>query len=210
MSQFTFILSAMLFGKFEFSTYLSWKQIFACRRRCVGGFFFSAYDAVGRGLRLRPPLNQLNQMDETNQVVHTAFPAQLIEKLLRPSSCNAVEVISYDTNAKIPPKNLKKEKKIKSKSLGFIYIYMIFSPNYHRRVTSSLYPWNKRKCGEKKSVDRGVFPAPGKGGGEQNEKKKENEEKNGKEKKNQDGGWSLFFCSTFFPPPFMKKLQVAR
>ena len=192
MSQFTFILSAMLFGKFEFSTYLSWKQIFACRRRCVGGFFFSAYDAVGRGLRLRPPLNQLNQMDETNQVVHTAFPAQLIEKLLRPSSCNAVEVISYDTNAKIPPKNLKKEKKIKSKSLGFIYIYMIFSPNYHRRVTSSLYPWNKRKCGEKKSVDRGVFPAPGKGGGSKTKKKGKWREKRKRKKKSR---WRMV---TFF------------
>ena len=192
MSQFTFILSAMLFGKFEFSTYLSWKQIFACRRRCVGGFFFSAYDSVGRGLRLRPPLNQLNQMDETNQVVHTAFPAQLIEKLLRPSSCNAVEVISYDTNAKIPPKNLKKEKKNQIK-ITWVYIYIYdFLTQLSPKSNFLFISVKQTKMWREKIGGPWSLSGPRKGGGEQNEKKGKWREKRKRKKKSR---WRMV---TFF------------
>ena len=192
MSQFTFILSAMLFGKFEFSTYLSWKQIFACRRRCVGGFFFSAYDSVGRGLRLRPPLNQLNQMDETNQVVHTAFPAQLIEKLLRPSSCNAVEVISYDTNAKIPPKNLKKEKKNQIK-ITWVYIYIYdFLTQLSPKSNFLFISVKQTKMWREKIGGPWSLSGPRKGGGSKTKKKGKWREKRKRKKKSR---WRMV---TFF------------
>ena len=146
-----------------------------------------------------PPLNELNKMNEINQVVHTPLPGQLIANYhddeertqrkrfqYRRKKKWFAQLIFFPFRKENPYTCLWKKKWTKK---------FFFLSRSHLIITEEQLPlpcpWNKRKCGEKNSVDRGVLSGP-----EKAPKKIKI--------KMEDGHFfsslSLFFNSTFFPP----------